>query len=173
IDLMNGHMNAFIPGGCDVCHKGGPRGDVALNLSVGEGGLPGIGCIGCHGRAETQAGGAVTGAGLRQHHWRNSVQVCGNAGCHPSDSNPAGFTTVDEIILPPYYASPGGFSTTMPDHSCNLLGFNYSEDRAGAEFGGLDNDGDNVYDTNDPDCASVVPVEDSTWGRIKALFESE
>ncbi len=115
----------------------------------------------------------MTGAGLRQHHWNAGETVCGNAGCHPGDSNPSVFSTVDEIVLPPYYTNPGTFFATIPDHSCNLLGFGYSEDIAGVALGGLDNDGDGVYDTNDTDCASVVPVDDSTWGRIKALFRSE
>jgi len=32
----------------------------------------------------------------------------------------------------------------------------------------LDNDGDGLVDGNDPDCQ--VPVVESTWGRIKALY---
>jgi hypothetical protein len=169
-NLMDGHQ-LFIPNGCNVCHKSGPKGDVALNLSSGEGGLAPIGCLGCHGRDDGT--GTVTGAGLRQHHWRNGTTVCGNAGCHPGDSNPASYTPVGEDVLPPYYANPGTFSATMPDHPCNLQGFGYSEDIAGTALGGLDNDGDNVYDTLDLDCGAVVDVESSTWGRIKALFKAE
>jgi len=58
----------------------------------------------------------------------------------------------------------------IPTHPCNLPAQTYLE----AAFGswGLDNDGDGVYDAaDDTDCASVVPNTDSTWGKIKALFE--
>ena len=163
--LMSGHLN-FISGGCDVCHAGGFS-PVFLNVSDGQGGLAPISCLGCHGREE---GSGVTGAGLRQHHWNNGITVCGNAGCHPNDSNPAVFTTVSEIVLPPYYANPGSY-TAIPEHPCNLQGYGYSEDLLNMALGGLDNDGDNVYDTNDTDCASLVATEESTWGRIKALYK--
>lgn len=40
---------------------------------------------------------------------------------------------------------------------------------------GLDNNGDGKYDVVEAtdDCVSVAPVENSTWGRIKALFVVE
>ncbi|MDH3216301.1 MAG: hypothetical protein OEN01_08415 [Candidatus Krumholzibacteria bacterium] len=153
-NLMDGHLNAFVPGGCDVCHKSGPRGDVALNLSSGEGGLDPIGCLGCHGRDE---GSGVSGAGLRQHHYNNFVTVCGNAGCHPGDANPAVFTTVGEHVMPPYYANPGTFSATIPDSPCNEAP-GYTEDVLGVAGTGLDNDGDNVYD--DTDACVATGIED-------------
>jgi hypothetical protein len=34
---------------------------------------------------------------------------------------------------------------------------------------GLDNDGDDLYEANDPDCVGVA-VQESMWGAIKTLF---
>ena len=162
--LHDGHQN-WVNGNCSTCHTAPGKSPVFLNSSDGGDGLAPIACIGCHGRDE---GSGVTAAGLRQHHTRNGISTC--AGCH-SDSNPANFTPVGEIVLPPYYANPG-IGHSMPDHPCNLLSQGYPEDVLGVGPGsGLDNDGDNVYDTNDTDCGSVAPVKNSTWGRIKILFQ--
>jgi hypothetical protein len=161
--LHDGHQK-WVNGDCSTCHTSPGRSPVTLSSSDGGDGLAPIACLGCHGRDE---GSRVTATGLRQHHFRNGVSSC--TGCH-SDSNPANATPVGEIILPPYYASPGT-GHFMPGHPGNLLSQGYPEDVLGQGPGtGLDNDGDNVYDTNDPDCSSVVPVTDSTWGRIKMLF---
>jgi len=149
-DLMSGHMIRFIPGGCDVCHQSGPKGTVVLDNSTGEGGLAAIGCVGCHGRDE---GSGPTGSGLRQHHWNSGITECGDASCHPDDSDPNLFTTVGENVLPEYYANPGVFSTTIPSDPCNR-GPEYKEDILGMAGVGLDNDGDGVYDESDSDCVS-------------------
>jgi hypothetical protein len=94
---------------------------------------------------------------------------CG--GCH-SDNNAATFTPVGEGALPPYYEDPGSF-TGIPTHPCNLPAQTNPETRFGNW--GLDNNGDGKYDVVEAtiDCGSVVPVDDSTWGRIKALFAGE
>lgn len=163
-DLMSGHMDAFLGNDCDACHTGPGYGTVFLKSSDGGDGLAALGCVGCHGRDE---GSGATATGLRQHHWNNEVNVC--LGCH-SDSDPGTATPVDEIIRPPYYANPGN-GHTIPDQPCNLASQGYPEDVLGAAgTGGLDNDGDDVYDTGDSDCASILPVEESTWGRVKALY---
>jgi hypothetical protein len=53
----------------------------------------------------------------------------------------------------------------MPSESCNG---NNTENFAGATQG-LDNHGDNVYDTGDANC--LAPVESSTWGSIKSYYQ--
>jgi hypothetical protein len=68
-DLHDAHRNAMLDGDCDTCHSTGGRFPVLLGSSNGGTGLDPISCLGCHGRAEAEAGGAVTGAGLRQHHF--------------------------------------------------------------------------------------------------------
>ena len=164
--LMSGH-NSFLSNDCDACHQGGDFKPVYLASSNGGTGLASFGCLGCHGRDE---GSGVRGSGLRQHHWNNGVTVCG--GCHPSDSDPSVFTPVAEFTQPPYYLNPGSGHPNIPTHPCNLPSLGYSEDVLGtAGTGGLDNDGDGLYDTDDQDCAPLLPVEPSNWGRIKALYE--
>jgi hypothetical protein len=163
---MDGH-EAMLAGAsnCDVCHTGSFTSGVKIGSSDGAGGLAPLGCLGCHGRDE---GTGVTGAGLRQEHTNKGIS-CGV--CH-DDDNPATFTTVGEGVLPPYYANPGSF-TSIPNHSCNLPAQTNRETRYGSW--GLDNDGDGNYDVEEEteDCAAVAPLEDSSWGRIKALFEAE
>jgi hypothetical protein len=82
------------------------------------------------------------------------------------------FTPVSEVVQPEYYLNPGNNHPNMPTHPCNLASLGYSEDVLGATgTGGLDNNGDNLYDTNDLGCAPLVPTESATWGRIKALYQ--
>ncbi|MDH3214959.1 MAG: hypothetical protein OEN01_01545 [Candidatus Krumholzibacteria bacterium] len=166
---MHSSHQDWLGGDCDGCHSGSGKSPVILDVSDGGSGLAAISCLGCHGRDEGGAG--VTGAGLRQHHWSNFITSCGNTGCHADDSNPSVFTVVGEHVLPPYYANPGTGHPDIPDHPCNLLSQGYPEDVAAAALSGLDNDGDGVYDTGDLDCAGVVPIETSTWGGIKAMFD--
>ena len=94
------------------------------------------GCAGCHGRSE-DAGNDGTydgrGAGLRQHHAISGVTTC--AGCH-SDTN--SYTPVGEDFFPPFYLAEGL-------NSCNDL---------------LDNDGDFLYDGDDPDCVLDADSDD-------------
>lgn len=147
--LHDTHKDVMVSGDCGTCHSSGPRFPVVLGSSAGGTGLPAISCSGCHGRAQDGlgAGSLGYGAGLRQHHWVNGVTTCGNAGCHPSDSNPALYTPVDEAVLPPYYsfADPSHpFIPTEPCNSAPLLGEDYA-----ATSQGLDNDGNNLYDELD------------------------
>jgi MYXO-CTERM domain-containing protein len=149
-NLMNGHVDKIIGGTggarCDVCHFGNGKSPVPLNKSNGAGSLPAIGCVGCHGRSQdnTASNPAGYGAGLRQHHHRNAVTVC--ASCH-ADANPASFTPVGEHVLPPYYGNTS--FPLIPTNSCNPSN---TEHRIASALG-LDNDGDDVYDQLDSDCA--------------------
>lgn len=149
-DLHDVHRLTMLSGDCDACHTGPDRLPVFLGSSDGGTGFSPIGCLGCHGRVE--GGDTVTGTGLRQHHWNNGVETCGTGGCHPSDSNPASFTPVGEDVLPPYYVTPDASHSNKPTDPCNPAG----EEDFAATVIGLDNDGDNVYDQNDPDCQVVV-----------------
>ncbi len=164
--LHDGHRFNFLDGEWSTCHTGGFS-PVFLASSDGGDGLAAISCLGCHGRDEGVSG--VTGAGLRQHHWNTGTTSCGN--CHPGDSDPGVFTPVSEVVLPPYYANPGNNHPDMPTHPCNLGSLGYPEDVLGAAgTGGLDNNGDDLFDMDDIGCVPLTPVEETTWGQIKALY---
>jgi hypothetical protein len=96
-DLHDVHRNDMLGGDCDVCHGGlgGSRFPVSTYTSNGGAGFAALGCAGCHGRDDGT--GAVTGAGLRQHHFRAGETVC--LDCH-TDSDPANGAAVGENILP-------------------------------------------------------------------------
>jgi hypothetical protein len=168
-NLHNLHRTTMLSSDCATCH-GADFLPVILDASDGGTGLSPIGCVGCHGQAqdnvagnpEVGAGRSGYGAGLRQHHQAAGVTDC--SSCH-LDANPANYTPVGENILPTYYATPGTGHPAMPSESCNG---NNTENFAGATQG-LDNDGDNVYDTSDPNC--LAPVESSTWGSIKSYYQ--
>lgn len=128
---------------CDLCHYDGDDNnpDVNFSDSDGFGGAPGFGCLGCHGR---DYGDAVKGVGLREHHRNVGVASCGASSCHQDDPEP-----LPENIAPPYY---GSFDTKAWDQ-CNrapTFGENFSLDEDNTF--GLDNDGDTLYDEDDPDC---------------------
>jgi len=148
--LHNTHRNDMLSGDCDVCHTGNSFDPVFLESSNGGNGLSAISCVGCHGRDEddgnaTSTGTSQRGAGLRQHHVGHAS--CG--GCHDDQT---GYTPVDEDVLPNYYAFPGSGHPSMPTDSCNPNG---SEGLFGGTLLGLDNDGNDIYDTADPACAPV------------------
>lgn len=164
VNLHDGHRTFMLSGDCNACHVASGRFPAYLNQARGGNGLAAISCLGCHGRAEPAAGGAVTGAGLRQHHDRAGVTTCGTAGCH-SDANPAGFTTADEHTLPPFYFMPDATHPNKPGNACNIGG----SESAIAPPIGLDNDGDASYDGAGPEC-DPLPAHASTWGRMKLLY---
>ena len=129
------HRSAsFMGTACGLCHV--VTGDNPLmNSSAGSGSVVGVGCTGCH-----------NGAGLRQHHRVTGASTC--SGCHANPEVPPA-----ESTNPPYY----GTSATKANNACNpvataLLNENWTS----GDFLGLDNDGDNLYDSSDPNCASVV-----------------
>ena len=161
-DLHDVHRNGMLAGDCGTCHGGlgGSRFPVSTYTSNGGDGFPAIGCVGCHGRDDGT--GNVTGTGLRQHHWRAGVETCGDVGCHV-DANPASGTPVGENILPPYYFVPDANHPAKPTDPCNPAPA-FVEGSFGATTLGLDNDGDNLYDENDPDCGAVSLSPGETSG---------
>ena len=144
-DLHDVHRYSMLSGDCSTCHQPSGRFPVLLNFSAGGQGLAQLSCIGCHGRAEPAAGGEVTAAGLRQHHYNSGVTTC--TSCH-SDANPIAFSTAGENLLPPYYFTPDSAHPNKPTDPCSPNG---EENYAGSAIG-LDNDGDNLYDGMDNDC---------------------
>jgi hypothetical protein len=141
---------------CDNCHGGVDTIQRGVNLSssaVGPGGAMALACVGCHGRQADTVGNpdalsAGWGAGLRQHHNANGVGLC--AGCH-ADADPNNFTTAGEDAMPMYYPNVLNLNTGTNLEPCNAAG---EEQLDGLDIG-LDNDGDNAYDTADPDCADI------------------
>jgi hypothetical protein len=149
---------------CDACHSAPDRFPVLLGSSSGGNGLEPIGCTGCHGRNEDAGPNSDRAAGLRQHHYRAGVTIC--TDCH-DDADPANFTPVGENVQPSYYFTPDPAHPNKPTDSCNLGG---EENFAGAPQG-LDNDGDTLYDGNDPDCAAG-PIC-ATDGRVTTGLQVE
>jgi len=160
--LHDGHRNAdkMLNRDCNTCHVA-TRFPVSLNSSTGGTGFAPISCAGCHARPEPAAGGAVSGAGLRQHHWKAGEQGCGASGCH-TDANPANFTTAGENVAPSYYFTPDAAHPLKPTSPCNTNG---SESTVAPPLG-LDNNGNNIYDALDPTC-SVTDVGSGTpWAGL-------
>jgi hypothetical protein len=153
----NMHVADMLNNDCSTCHsEPGVFFPVTLDLSFGGAGLQPIACMGCHGREDDMGNDSVSlgrGAGLRQHHWNTGTTFC--VGCH-SDSNPAAYTPAGENVAPDYYLTPDGAHPLKPTNACNPSG---EENRDGDPAGlGLDNDGDNFYDTNDLNCQVIEPV---------------
>lgn len=157
--LHNVHRYDMLNGNCDSCHGGlgGSRFPVSTYTSNG-GGLPAVGCVGCHGRNE---GAGDTARGLRQRHYRAGQTLC--VSCH-ADSNPANASTVGENVAPAFYFTPDSAHPGKPTDPCNSAPA-YSEGKFGATSLGLDNDGDGVYDAADTDCQ----VTTATPGEATAL----
>jgi hypothetical protein len=151
-DLHDTHRYTMLDGDCDVCHSSGGRFPTLLGESAGGVGMQPLGCSGCHGRAEdgTGVGTEGFGAGLRQKHWRAGQTGC--VSCH-ADSNPANMTPVGENVLPTYYAEPGTVNPNIPSDPCSPPP-DLVENFAGSSIG-LDNDGNGVYDENDPACSAT------------------
>jgi hypothetical protein len=150
-NLHNMHREDVLSGDCNVCHMSGDHFPVFTYQSAGGAGMEAISCTGCHGREEDNHPGNPQfphgyDAGLRQHHFTAGVTIC--ATCH-EDADPAMFAAVGENVPPPYFANPGVGHPNIPSDPCNADG---SENFRG-DPEGLDNDGDGLYDTNDPDCA--------------------
>jgi cysteine-rich repeat protein len=120
---------------CDLCHSPNDNDDPFIGSSAGTPNNPGLGCIGCH-----------NDSGLRAHHVANSVTSC--TPCHGNDPAPPA-----ESAIPPYY----GTADTNVDQPCNTLASaEVNENWTVGDFVGLDNDGDGLYDGNDPDCVAAT-----------------
>ena len=130
--------NQYMAISCDLCHSSGDGDNPFIGSSDGTGNNPGLGCTGCH-----------EGPGLRAHHEVSAVPSCLN--CHQEESpNP-------ENIWPTYY----GTSDTNVDNPCNSDAQSImNENWTIGDFIGLDNDGDNDFDSNDSDCgpANEPPI---------------
>ncbi len=117
---------------CDLCHTSGDNRNPFIGSSDGTANNPGLGCTGCHQQY-----------GLRDHHIANGADEC--TFCHSDPAPPA------ENVVPTYY----GTVDTNADGPCNTVAqANTNENWTIGDFEGLDNDGDNQYDGNDPDCGA-------------------
>ncbi len=127
---------------CNLCHSAGDEQNPYLDYSDGTANNPGLGCLGCHGR---DYGGTIgnSGVGLRAHHAAHAVTIC--VLCHPDDPQP-----LPEHISPIYY----GTADTNVGNPCNPSP-QYQENWSVGDDIGLDNDGDDLYDGDDPDCAGA------------------
>ncbi len=157
-DLHDIHRNQILnttsADRCQLCHMQA-RGSEGppVNTYRSRGRLPGpapsnLGCAGCHGNdygliSSTDGLPKASGRGLRRHHEGIGVTVC--ATCHAGeDAGPV----LGENVPPPYYAR----TEVRPKDPCNA---DDSEGPYLTPLGrGLDNDGDLVYDTADPDCVA-------------------
>lgn len=137
---------------CDLCHTGQGRDNPLTLWSTLDNGN-GRGCAGCHGRDygettvfdhrgfPTAGKPKASGYGLRRHHFNIGITIC--MGCH-ADVEPL----PENAQNPPYYARADVSLGGMPLDTCS------NEDTLNdANSTGLDNDGDLLYDTSDPDCA--------------------
>jgi len=151
-DLMDAHEDVLSD--CLACHTTG--GFSVVSLSSSDSVTFPMSCIGCHGR--TEDGSAEPGAGLREHHIAAGVFDC-TTGCH-TDVVPVG-----EDVLPPNY----GILSVDPCNPGPAFSENFPANPDGIGLGGLDNDGDLLYDGNDPDCPGcgngvIDPGEDCDGG---------
>jgi hypothetical protein len=137
---------------CGTCHV--DDGDnPLLDSSRGESGLPGVGCMGCHG-VDPDPGTTNNkewGSGLRQHHANANVGT-DDGGDLCVDCHTDTLARLGENAVPVYY---GGNNINVFD-PCNADGSeNWTSDGLG-----LDNDGDLDYDGADSDCGEAGFFED-------------
>jgi cytochrome c553 len=148
---MSGHEK-WVSYECLACHQSVPASlPVSLDTSAGAGGFSPKGCVGCHGREQDAGHDSISagrGAGLRQHHFR-ALGVC--ADCH-RDANPANYVPVVENIAPVNYFTPDTANPNKPTDPCNANGLESVVPGAL----GLDNDGNGLYDLDDPACQVCV-----------------
>jgi hypothetical protein len=131
------HMDAD----CSLCHSEGDDRNPFIGFSDGTATNPGVGCTGCHGR---DYGGSIgnSGIGLRRHHVNAGVSC---SPCHDGDPN----MVLPENVKPTYY----GTIDSNVDDPCNSDP-DFLENWSIGDTQGLDNDGDLLYDGDDPDCAA-------------------
>lgn len=136
--LHDMHLEMLPGNNCGLCHTNVP--DIPdVNESS-----DGISCIGCH-----------VSPGLWEHHLNEGISC---APCHTTWPTPD-----PESTLPPNYTR-ADVSLTNP---CETDRANGGEDYSG-DGEGLDNDGDLLYDFDDPDC--TVQISIMTWGQVKAIY---
>ena len=113
-DLHDVHRFRMLNFDCNTCHTGNTFFPVFIGSSNGGTGLPGIGCLGCHGREADMGHDEISSgraAGLNQHHHRTGVTEC--AKCH-TDADPANYDTVGENVLPAYFFTPDAAHPDKP-----------------------------------------------------------
>lgn len=146
--LHNSHRSAspnnFLNSNCDACHSGNDTYPVLLGLSNAAAPFNQA-CTGCH-----------DGPGTRNHHMGSQIylqQVTGDtcADCHGAE--PIGN---EKTPLPPVYTASLGTTsgTTRINNPCNdgAEGTVFEGSFFDVLTVGLDNDGDGLYDQDDPDC---------------------
>lgn len=145
--LHNGHANAstenppgMLNGNCNACHFGGSR--IPVYTYQSNDAAPfGQGCAGCH-----------DGSGLRAHHVNSGADTCYD--CH-SDPTP----DAENILRPVYAAAFGTASgTTGVNDACNPASAGFEGRLKDVTSLGLDNDGNLLYDQNDPACAPAAAI---------------
>ncbi len=135
--LHDAHLSGTTIGSsCNNCHGGTGSVQRGVNLSSSGNAADGVNALACSGCHQ--------GPGLREHHRSAGAHSC--SGCHPASED--GGT---EDTMPPWYGSVTNNITGTNLDPCNANG---EEDFAGDTIG-LDNDGDNAYDTADNDCGVV------------------
>jgi hypothetical protein len=155
---------------CNLCHTNSGRDNPLIMWSEGDNN-DGLGCTGCHGRdygekIAANYGGFPTnglakasGYGLRKHHLNKGITDC--LACHP-DVNQS-FIKL-EYVNPPYYVRSDVMLGGEPVYAAD------NEDSANdSNAFGLDNDGDLLYDANDPDCSLTVDThiaKENTGGSV-------
>jgi hypothetical protein len=100
----------------------------------------------------------ATAYGLRQVHVNHGITACGSSGCHQPGAlgHPDPFPTpLGENVAPPYYDPI--FSGLID--SCSSADEDMPLD---ANSVGLDNDGNGLVDSADPDCATAVSTTTTT-----------
>ena len=145
--LHDAHTNVMLSGDCTTCHLVSAPFPVFVDRSDGGIGLPPVSCMGCHGREEDKGHDSISpgrGAGLRQHHVGAGVAACGT--CH-SDGDAQVFAAAAENVPPPYYFLPDAAHPNKPADACSGV------ERFVSTAFGLDNDGDQLYERADSDCA--------------------
>jgi len=164
---------------CDLCHTGSGRDNPLTMWSAGDSG-DGLGCTGCHGRdygdvvLADYRGFTIkdrkkqSGYGLRLHHKNSGVTEC--SLCH--------FNENEKVPHPENVINPGLGNTVhyyfRDDVSLGggAVDPGSNEDSANDTNGlGLDNDGDGLYDMNDPDCVAnperlAISAVNPTTGKL-------
>ena len=141
--LHNLHRNSstqspagMLNGNCNACHFGTSRATVYMYQSSAAAPFN-QSCSGCH-----------DGPGLRAHHENSGADTCYD--CH---SDPA--PDPENMLRPVYAAAMGTTSgTTGVNNPCSSTAAGFEGRLADVATIGLDNDGNLLYDQNDPACAA-------------------
>jgi hypothetical protein len=156
---------------CLLCHTTAGGTDNPLTMWSGLDGGNGLGCAGCHGRdyGETVTanyGGFPTagkpkasGYGLRKLHINIGETVC--LACHPD---------VNQSFIKPEFVAPLNHARSDVGFGGEPLNPCDNEDSANdADSFGLDNDGDLMWDADDPDCSLIADthvITESGGGQV-------